>query len=175
MATDHKDDIPLDQLYAQVDKKKKGNKCASRVIVDLPTLTPAADSSVDQLYAQVHKNKKLQVATDPEGADQLNSQVDQKKRKKKGTTASGATTKLDTDTPVDQLYAQVDKKKKRSANQVATDSSLPDSAISKESQKKEMCKDSPQESGAVYSVVNKPKPPQPPPKSDLLMEELDAQ
>ena len=53
--------------------------------------------------------------------------------------------------PVDQLYAQVDKKGK------------------KKSKEKEVCAE---ESGAVYSVVNKPSPPQLPAKSQQLMEEL---
>ena len=56
-----------------------------------------------------------------------------------------------TDAPVDQLYAQVDKKKSKG---------------------EEVCEDSPQESGSVYSVVNKPRPPQVPAKSDLLMDDL---
>ena len=53
-------------------------------------------------------------------------------------------------TPVDQLYAQVDKKNQKS-------------------KEKEVC---PEESGAVYSVVNKPSPPQVPTKSQELLEEL---
>ena len=53
-------------------------------------------------------------------------------------------------TAVDQLYAQVDKKKQKS-------------------KEKEVC---PEESGAVYSVVNKPSPPQVPTKSQELLEEL---
>ena len=55
----------------------------------------------------------------------------------------------DPESPVDQLYAQVDKKKK--------------------SKEKEVCAE---ESGAVYSVVNKPSPPQLPSKSEILLEEL---
>ena len=51
---------------------------------------------------------------------------------------------------MDQLYAQVDKKKQKS-------------------KEKEVC---PEESGAVYSVVNKPSPPQVPTKSQELLEEL---
>ena len=54
------------------------------------------------------------------------------------------------ETAVDQLYAQVDKKKQKS-------------------KEKEVC---PEESGAVYSVVNKPSPPQVPTKSQELLEEL---
>ena len=54
--------------------------------------------------------------------------------------------------PVDELYAQVDKKGKK-----------------RKSKEKEVCAE---ESEAVYSVVNKPSPPQLPPKSQQLMEEL---
>ena len=63
--------------------------------------------------------------------DQLYAQVDKKKKNKK---AKEATTSPET--PVDQLYAQVDKKKQKS-------------------KEKEVC---PEESAAVYSVVNKPSP-----------------
>ena len=113
-------DATVDQLYAQVDKKKKDEDTTH-------SHPPEADTSVDQLYAQVDKKKKN----------------------------DGDTTHPhppEADTPVDQLYAQVDKKKKRKG--------------------KEVCEDSPKESGAVYSVVNKPHPPQVPAKSDLLMDDL---
>ena len=53
------------------------------------------------------------------------------------------------ETAVDQLYAQVDKKQK--------------------SKEKEVC---PEESGAAYSVVNKPSPPQVPTKSQQLLNYL---
>ena len=55
-----------------------------------------------------------------------------------------------TETAVDQLYTQVDKKKQKS-------------------KEKEVC---PEESGAVYFVVNKPSPPQVPTKSQELLDEL---
>ena len=87
---------PVDQLYAQVDKKKKGMKSKED---KEPTSSPQTpDAQVDELTSS------------PE-------------------------------TAVDQLYAQVDEKKK------------------KKSKEKEVC---PEESGAVYSVVNKPSPPQVP-------------
>ena len=54
------------------------------------------------------------------------------------------------ETAVDQMYAQVDKKKQKS-------------------KEKEVC---PEESGAVYSVVSKPSPPQVPTKSQELLQEL---
>ncbi len=56
------------------------------------------------------------------------------------------------DTAVNQLYAQVDKK-------------------SSKKKSKELNENSADGLGAVYSVVNKPRAPQLPPKSDLLMED----
>ena len=78
---------------------------------------------VDQLYAQVDKTKKAKKDKEPTYSPE---------------------------TAVDQLYTQVDKKKQKS-------------------KEKEVC---PEESGAVYSVVNKPSPPQVPTKSEQLLEEL---
>ena len=71
-------------------------------------------------------------------ADQLYAQVDKKKKGKKKSKED----KIPTGSPetaVDQLYAQVDKNKQKS-------------------KEKEVC---PEESGAVYSVVNKPMRPAP--------------
>ena len=68
---------------------------------------------------------------------------------------------------MDQLYAQVDKTKKASS---AVDQLY--AQVDKRKQKskeKEVC---PEESGAVYSVVNKPSPLQVPTKSQQLLEEL---
>ena len=73
---------------------------------------------------------------------ELHVQVDKKKKDKEPTCSP--------ETPVDRLYAQVDKKKQKS-------------------KEKEAC---PEESGAVYSVVNKTSPPQLPTKSQELLEEL---
>ena len=56
---------------------------------------------------------------------------------------------------LDQLYAQVDKKKKKKKGEKEKTEEVP-----------------PQESGDVYSVVNKSSAPSVPLKSDLLMEEL---
>ena len=95
----------VDQLYAQVDKKKDGDTAHPN--------TPEADTPVDQLYTQV--DKRDGDTTDhphtPEAdtsLDQLYAQVDKKKKKKDGDTAHSHTSEAD----VDQLYAQVDKKKK---------------------------------------------------------------
>ena len=89
-------------------------------------------------------------------------------------TSSAAPPSTETDTPVDQLYAQVDKKKKAkeptSSPETAVDQLY--AQVDKKKQKskeKEVC---PEESGAVYSVVNKPSPPQVPTKSQELLEEL---
>ena len=104
------------------------------------------------------------------------TQVEKKKEK------DGDTTHLDTpeaDTPVDQLYAQVDKKKKKDGDTTHSHAEIdtPTEKLyaqvdKKKSKRKEVCEDSPQESGAVYSVVKKPHPPQLPAKSDLLMSDL---
>ena len=108
-------ETPVDQLYAQVDKKKKNKKAK------VPTSSP--ETAVDQLYAQVDKKKKNKKAKEPTSSPE---------------------------TQVDQLYAQVNKKQQKS-------------------KEKEVC---PEESGAVYSVVNKPSPPQLPTKSHQLLEEI---
>ena len=138
---------PLSQLYAQVDedvkKPKKKNK-------DVFATDQQEEASASALYAQVDEKrnktkKKKEEDTPPHEPDQLYAQVDKKKSKKK---------KEDSPPPeLDQLYAQVDKKKRKK----------------KEKKKTEEVS---QESGDVYSVVNKPSAPPVPLKSDLLMEEL---
>ena len=100
------------------------------------------------------------------------------KTKKIKITSSAAPPSTETETPVDQLYAQVDKKRKDKKKDKEPTSS-PETAVDqlyaqvdKKKQKikeKEVC---PEESGAVYSVVNKPSPPQVPTKSQELLEEL---
>ena len=112
---------------------------------------------LSQLYAQVDEDVKKKKSEDIFATDQqeeasasaLYAQMDEKRKKKKK--------KIEEDTPPhepDQLYAQVDKKKR------------------KKREKEEIEEVSPQESGDVYSVVNKPSAPPVPLKSDLLMEEL---
>jgi hypothetical protein len=89
---------PWDQLYAQVDKRKKNTR----------SRTPEA---VSQLYAQVDVDKKDGNSTHchtPEAAapvDQLYAQVDKRKKNTRSHTPEVAT-------PVSQLYAQVDVDKK---------------------------------------------------------------
>ena len=162
----------VDQLYAQVDKKKKDGDTTH-------PHPPEADTSVDQLYAQVDKKKKDGDTTHPHpheadtSVDQLYAQVNKKKK-------DGDTTHPhppEADTSVDQLYAQVDKKKKKrdiTHHPPVTDASGDQlyAQVDKKKSKGEVCEDSPQEFGAVYSVVNKPHPPQVLAKSDLLMDDL---
>ena len=81
--------------------------------------------------------------------DQLYAQVDKKKKGKKKDKESKEPTSSP-ETAVDLLYAPVDKKKHKN-------------------KEKEVC---PEESGAVYSVVNKPSLPQVPTKSQQLLEEI---
>ena len=145
-------DTAMDQLYAQVDKKKRKK-------VSLANASDA-DTAMDQLYAQVDKkkSKKKDVAVTSAGTKPRASEVDKAfeqhtevdKKHRELTTNLHAS---EADTAVDQLYAQVDKKKSKKSKVVSEEST--------------------EESGAVYSVVNKPKAPQLPPKSDLLMEELN--
>ena len=119
---------PVDQLYAQVNKKKGKKK--KHVVGSQPSATPSSQAAD-------------MASSDP--VDQLYAQVDKKNNVKKGSKESTSSP----ETAVDQLYAQVDKKKQKS-------------------KEKEVC---PEESGAVYSVVNKPSPPQIPTKSQQLLEE----
>ena len=126
----------VDQLYAQVDKKKGKKK--KHGVDSQPAATPSSQTAnmapsepVDQLYAQVDKKQKgkkkkkepadnitsqyseLQ-ASDP--VDQLYAQVDKKKGKKKkqgiDATPSSQAEDMAPLEPVNQLYAQVDKKQK---------------------------------------------------------------
>ena len=74
-------DATVDQLYAQVDKKKKERDTAH-------PHPPEADTPVDQLYAQVDKKKKERDTAHPHPpkvdtpVDQLYAKVDKKKSKK---------------------------------------------------------------------------------------------
>ena len=144
-------ETPIDELYSQVTMP---------AAVSLSGVYEE-DTSADMLYAQVDTKANLtakkSTAThtpaaereDPEPLDQVYAQVDKKKIKKKANQTVGSSQPPEVEPPVDQLYAQVDKKKQKS-------------------KENEVC---PEESGAVYSVVNKPSPPQLPPKSQELLEE----
>ena len=164
--------VPDDQMYSQVDmvmmktKKNKLAKTTSSAAHQSPD--SEVETPVDQLYARVNKKKKENgegSSSSETAVDQLYAQVDKKKKgKKKAKEDEEPTSSLQTpdaqvdeltsspETAVDQLYAQVDKKKKK-----------------KKSKEKEVC---PEESGAVYSVVNKPSPPQVPTKSQELLDEI---
>ena len=136
-----------------------------------------------ELYAQVDKKKKLKKKTkddsEPsysEPPTELYAHMD-KKRAKQGSSATGGSQYVETESPMDQLYAQVDKKKK--GKKKAKESKEPTSSVEQlyaqvdkkkqKSKEKEVC---PEESGVVYSVVNKPSPPQLPAKSQQLLEEI---
>ena len=156
----------FDYTYATVDKKMGGtgnNTCTSLSANEdhLPQLL-GKESPEDQLYANTKRVKEEEVSGSlQKPVDQLYAQVD-KKKKVKEPTSSPQTPDAQVDeakeptsspeTAVDQLYAQVDKKNQKSKEN-----------------KKEVY---PEESGAVYSVVNKPSPPQVPTKSQELLEEL---
>ena len=173
-----------DQLYAQVDKKQKGKK-KNKEPADLHSSeTVLSQPPVTELYAQVDKKKKRKKKTkddlEPsysEPPTELYAQVD-KKRAKQGSSATSDSQYVETESPMDQLYAQVDKNKKVKKKSKEPTSS-PETAVDQlyaqvdkkkqKSKEKEVC---PDESGAVYSVVNKPSPPQLPAKSQQLLEEI---
>ena len=178
---------PVDQLYAQVDKKQKGKKKNKEPADSHPSETVSSQPPVTELYAQVGKKKKRKKKTkddsEPsysEPPTKLYAQVD-KKRAKQGSSATGGSQYVETESPMDQLYAQVDKNKKgkKKAKESKEPTSSSETAVDQlyaqvdkkkqKSKEKEVC---PDESGAVYSVVNKPSPPQLPTKSQQLLEEI---
>ena len=143
---------PDTHLYDQVDMGKKGEMATH-------SHTPEADTAVDHSYAVLEDNrekKKDEVATHPHtpeadsAVDHSYAVLEDNREKKKGEVATHPHTQ-ETDTAVDQLCAQVDK------NQKEKEVSVPL-----------------QESGPVYSALNKPSPPQLPVKSALLMEDLQT-
>ena len=178
---------PVDQLYAQVDKKQKGKKRKKEPADSHSSETFSSQPPVMELYAQVDKKKKRKKKTtdnsEPSYSEppaELYAQVD-KKRAKQGSSATGDSQYIETESPIDQLYAQVDKKKKgkKKAKESKEPTSSPETPVDQlyapvdkkkhKNKEKEVC---PEESGAVYSVVNKPSPPQVPTKSQQLLEEI---
>ncbi len=164
---------PVEQLYAQVEKKGKKKKTKS---------TPQPEEPMDQLYAQVGKKKKITKKSTPHldaSIDQLYAQVDKKKASKK----LESTPQLEEpSSSIDQLYAQVDKTNKKKARKKLESTSplMRESFQQIDTQVDKGNTDvlntdalSVEIGAAVYSVVNKPSPPQIPLKSDLLMEELN--
>ena len=122
------------------------------LLKDVSTASPEMETQFDYTYATVDKKKggsgndiiSMSLSAAEDHLPQLpeESPVEDAKEEEVATTTP--------ETAVNQLYAQVDKKKQKS-------------------KEKEVC---PEESGAVYSVVNKPTPPQVPTKSQQLLEEL---
>ena len=125
------------------------------LLKDVSTASPEMETQFDYTYATVDKKRgesrndvcaSLSATEDhlPHQSPE-ESPVDKTKEAEKEEEATSLS-----ETAVDQLYAQVDKKKQKS-------------------KEKEVC---PEESGAVYSAVNKPSPPQVPTKSQELLDEL---
>ena len=123
------------------------------LLKDVCTASPEMETQFDYTYATVDKKRErsanktstsLVAAEDhlPQPTEEF--PVEDTEEEEEATSCSSA------ETAVDQLYAQVNNKKQKS-------------------KEKEVC---PEESGAVYSVVNKPSPPQVPTKSQELLEEL---
>ena len=121
------------------------------LLKDVSTASPEMETQFDYTYATVDKKREgsanetstsLVTAEDhlPQPTEEF--PVEDAEEEKEATSSP--------ETAVDQLYAQVDKKKQKS-------------------KEKEVCSE---ESGAVYSVVNKPSPPQLLAKSQELLEEL---
>ena len=171
-ATDMGPSEPVDQLYAQVDKKQKGKKKNKEPADSHSSETVPSQPPVMELYAQVDKKKKRKKKTkddsEPSYSEppaELYAQVD-KKSAKQGSSATSDSQYAETVSPMDQLYAQVDKKKKvkkRSKEPTSSPETAVDQLYAQVDKKKQKSKEKevcPDESGAVYSVVNKPSPPQ---------------
>ena len=143
---------PDTHLYDQVDKGKKGEMATH-------PHTPEADTAVDHFYAVLEDNREKkngEVTTHPHtqeadtAVDHFYAVLEDNREKKKGEVSTHHHTP-EIDTAVDQLCAQVDKNQKEKEVIVPL-----------------------QESGPVYSALNKSSPPQLPAKSDLLMEDLQT-
>lgn len=132
-------DLPVGlQLHGQVEERsvKKDEatinmKKNDEIIQSYITHTSEYEMPVDSLYDQVDKIKKNEKTTQLEYDIPVDVQYDQVNESKMMNEVF-IQPHTDTDVPVDQLYAQVDKIK--------------------------VCEVSPEESGAVYSIVNKPSP-----------------
>lgn len=150
------------QHYAKLDEALQPEK---------ETVADALYSSVDEVKIDVREDIKLGPHPQEEDAS-----IEQVFTQKKSGPEVPAGTQATGDTPVDQLYAQVDKKQKNrevSTNiDIVAGEGLPTyelyAQVNKKSKEPE---DSPQESGRVYAVVNKPKVPA---KSESLLEDLQG-
>ena len=182
-ATDMGPSEPVDQLYAQVDKKQKGKKKKKEPADSHSSETVPSQPPVMELYAQVDKKKKRKKKTEdysePSYSEPPAGLYD-KKSAKQGSSATGDSQYVETGSPMDQLYAQVDMKKKgkKKAKEDKALTSSPETAVDqlyaqvdKKKQKSKEKEVRPEEPGAVYSVVNKPSPPQVPTKLQQLLEE----
>ena len=166
---------PDTHLYDQVDKGKKGE-------VATHPHTPEADTAVDHFYAVLEDNrekKKGEMATHPH-TPEADTPVDHSYDvlKDESEVATHLNTP-ETDT-TDHLYAKVDKKKIKKKKATHTHTPEADTAVDQlcvqvdKNQKEKEVSVPLQESGPVYSALNKPSPPQLPAKSDLLMEDLQT-
>ncbi len=125
------------------------------------TVPPLPATRPSQPHSQVETESK-KATTIPRATDLLYEEVD------KGAVATIRPSKAEP--AVDQLYAYVDKKKSNGAEATLHPDTAVDQLYAEVDKKtvKEASKDSPVE---LYSVVNKPRAPQLPPKSFLLMED----
>ena len=186
----------ITHVYAQIDGVKKGKKETGSTGV---TTHPAAYSSLDMnkswemakpdthLYDQVDKGKKGEMATHPHtpepdtAVDHFYAVLEDNREKKKGEVATHSHTS-EADTAVDHFYAVLEDNRQKKKGEVATHPHTPeaDTAVDQlcakvdKNQKEKEVSVPLQESGPVYSVLNKPSPPQLPAKSDLLMEDLQT-
>ena len=160
-------DTAVDHFYAVLEdnrEKKKGE-------VATHLHTPEADTAVDHFYAD-----EGEVATHLNKTDLLYARVDKKKISKKNATHPDTP---ETDNAVDHFYAVLEDNCEGKKGEVATHPHTPetDTAVDQlcaqvdKNQKEKEVSVPLQESGPVYSALNKPSPPQLPAKSDLLMED----
>ena len=137
----------------------------------------------------VLERDKMEAMTTGDSTSHVYAQIDGVKKGKKETGSTGVTThpaaysSLDMSMswemakPDTHLYAQVDKKKKEATHPHTPEA---DTAVDQlcaqvdKNQKEKEVSVPLQESGPVYSALNKPSPPQLPAKSDLLMEDLQT-
>ena len=128
---------PVDQLYAQVDKKKGKKK--KHGVDSQPSATPSSQATnmgpsepVDQLYAQVDKKQKgkkknkepadshpSETVSSQPAVTELYAQVDKKKKRKKKTKDDSEPSYSE---PPVELYAQVDKKRAKQGSSATSDS-----------------------------------------------------
>ena len=165
-------DTAVDHFYAVLEdncEKKKGE-------VATHLHTPEADTAVDHFEGEVatHLNRP-----EADKTDMLYARVDKKKISKKKATHPDAP---ETDTALDHFYAVLEDNCEGKKDEVTSHPHTPEADtaadqlcahVDKNQKEKEVSVPL-QESGPVYSALNKPSPPQLPAKSDLLMEDLQT-